>query len=204
MLCRAPYKIMRWCGACVIAILGCVLGIYEKTGVWEMTAAMLMLPVYMAGAENRTFFRERVNKCSLRLLVMVLILSTIGVFTGYFLNPEFHVSTCIVGNPILFYLTAFSVVGFWLTITLIADKCIGTHKWLQYFGQNTMIILCIHIPLFGLIKGIGMLCNVLPFSFWTTNIGSIALWAISLVLLFPISYCINRYLPFLIGKRVKT
>ncbi len=199
---RVPSRIVRWFGACVIAALGCLLGTYGKTGVWEITAAMLMLPVYMAGAEYSTFFRGRINKFPFRRLATILIFSVVGIIIGYFFNPEFHISTCVVGNPILFYLTAFSVVGFWLAVTAIMDKWTGTHKWLLYFGQNTLIVLCTHIPLFGLIKGVGILCNIFPLSFWTTNIGSIALWAISLVLLFPISYCINRYFPFLIGKRV--
>ena len=197
---RVPYRIVRWGGGVLVAAMGCLLSYYGKAGVWEITAAMLVLPIYMIGAEYGTLFRERMSRCTFPLLVSILALSTTGITIGYHYNPQFHISTCVIGNPLLFYLTAISVVGFWLSIATLIDKSIGTIHCLQYFGQNTLIVLCTHIPLFSMIKGIAMICHV-PMAFFTTNIGSLTLCAISLCLLFPISYGINRYLPFLIGKR---
>lgn len=197
---RIPYRIVRWFGACVIAVLGCILGIYAKTGVWEITAAMLMLPVYMIGAEYGIYFRERTKEWTVRWLIALLSVSVSGVIIGYFLNPEYHISTCVIKKPFLFYLTAFSVVGLWMALSLLADKEKRITHWLNYLGQNTLIILCTHIPLYGLIKGIGLFFHI-PLSFYTTNIGSLTLWVLSIILLFPICYCINRYFPFLIGRK---
>ena len=199
-LCVFPQKVVRWTGGLLIGALGCTLGLFGKTGIWEITAAMTMLPLYMIGAEYRTAISERIKACSEGMVVLFVVLCCIGVVIGYLFNPEFHISTCQIGNPILFYLSALSVAGLWMGIAVLMDRQRLTPRWLQYIGQNTLIILCTHIPLFSLIKGIGMVCHV-PLSFYTTNIGSVALWAISLILLFPICYCINRFFPFLIGKR---
>lgn len=200
-LCRVPYRVVRWLGVGLIAVFGCVLSKYGKTAVWEITAAMLVLPIYVVGAEGSHYFRTHMIQCRYVTLLVVLTISLIGIGIGYFFNPEFHISTCQTGNPLLFYLTAFSVMGFWLAVCVLLEKRVGFARWLRYFGQNTLIVLCTHIPLYGFVKGMAMLCQV-PLEFFTTSIGSIALCAISLALLYPIMYIINRFFPFLIGKCV--
>lgn len=199
-LCRVPHKSVRWFGSWLIAALGCVLALFGKTGIWEITAAMLVVPLYVLGAEGRSFFLTRFTHLSYTRLAVLFIASVLAIGIGFFLNPTFHISTCQVGNPLFFYVTAFGVIGFWLTLGVMLDKCVGKVRWLSYLGQNTLIILCTHIPLFGFIKGVSMACG-LPLSFYTTNIGSLTLWLSSLFLLFPLIYIINRFFPFLIGKK---
>lgn len=200
VLSRVSYGIVRWLGACLIACLGCVLSVFHKVGIWEITAAMLVFPLYVLGAEGNGYFCAHVKRCKNFLWILILILSIIGISIGYFCNPDYHISTCQVGNPLLFYIAVFSVVGFWLTIAISIDKKFGFVRWLSYLGQNTLIVLCTHLPLFGAIKGVAMLCGV-SLSFFVTNIGSLALWLSSLILLFPLIYIINHFFPFLIGKK---
>lgn len=188
---------IRWIIACLISASGCALGYLGIVGYWEITAAMLVLPLYMLGVEYQRHIAEK--KWSPRLLAALGILAVGGILLGYMYNPNMHISTCQTGNPVFFYITLLAVTSLWLVIAKLIHS-IGHLRVLQFFGKNTLIILCTHIPLFGLIKGICMISHV-PLSFFDTNIGSITLWVCSLLMVVPVIYAINRFFPWAIGRR---
>lgn len=191
---------LQWIVIACLATIGCLSSAHFDYNVWEIFAACIVLPIYALGAKYKDFFLSYFNNCPLWTLLIILPCSIVGIWMGYTYNPAIKISVCEVQNPFLFYTTLFSVVAFWLSLSGLLDRLFGALRGLQYIGRNTLIILCAHIPLFSIIKGICMICHI-PLSFFDTNIGSITLWVTSLICLVPITYIINRYLPFMIGKR---
>ena len=165
-LSRITRQAIRWIIACLISASGCVLGYFGIVGYWEITAAMLVLPLYVLGAEYQKRFEKK--NWSLWLLTTLGIFALGGILLGYICNPNMHISTCQVGNPLYFYITLLAVISLWFVIARLIHS-IGRSHILQFFGKNTLIILCAHIPLFGAIKGLCMICHV-PLSFFETNI----------------------------------
>lgn len=200
MLCLFKHRAYRWIGTLCLAIAGCILSHYHINGLWEITAAMLVLPIYMVGAKGREWWQTKTNALEDWSLIGLLILSIIGICIGYIFNPMFHISTCQVGNPMLFYLTVFSAVGVWLSTALLLDKHVHKMRVLPFIGQHTLLVLCVHIPTFGLIKGIALLCHV-SLDFFNTPGGCVCLLCATFILLVPLSYAITKYCPILLGKR---
>ena len=200
LLCLLRHSAQRWIGAISIAIAGCVLSHYQIHGLWEMTAAMLVLPVYMAGAEGKEWWKTKATGLSDGKLLGILMLSVIGIGLGYVYNPMFHISTCQVGHPLLFYITAFSAAGVWLSIALLLNRHVQSMRIVPFIGQHTLFVLCAHIPAFGFIKGIALLCHA-SLDFFNTPWGCVCLLCSSFILLLPLSYGITKYCPILLGKR---
>ena len=169
-------------------------------GFWSITSAMIMLPVYMLGVfstsivKNGTFSQLSVAKLSLLLFVGLF-----GIIYGYFFNPQINISKATTGNVFIFYITTLAVIIFLIAAGLLLEKLPHTIRLLQYIGKNTLLILCLHIPMYGGLKGIALLIH-LPLTIFDTNIGSTSLWVLSLIGLLPIIYVINRFFPFLAGK----
>ena len=196
LLSRITHPIVRWSSIVGIGISGCVLARYGFNMVWEITAAMIVLPVYALGSTYGKRLMKKTQTYKTTLLVLLLLVSAAGVTIGYFFNPKIHIAMCQVGNPALFYITTLAVVGFWFSVAVLVERVFGTLPFLTFIGQNTLLILCTHIPLFGLIKGLLMICHI-PLSFYSTNIGSLTLWGCSLILSLPLVYALKRFFPFL-------
>ena len=116
----------------------------------------------------------------------------------------FEVSSALakncIGNPFLYYITIVSVVGFWLSISLLIEKTHMQLRLLPFIGQNTLLILCTHMPTFGIIKGIALICHV-SLDFFESTGGCLCLWIGSFVILLPAAYVLNRFCPVLVGKK---
>lgn len=198
-----PQRKLRILGALFIGAIGCLLSYYRKNGIWEITAAMLILPIYSICSETKYYIKTQIIRWKTLYLVLLLLFSFIGVLLGYYLNPQFHISTSMVGNPLIFYLTIISVIGLWSSFALLIARYSRSLQWLSYIGQNTLLILCAHIPVFGMIKGIAMLCHI-SLDFFETSLGCLCLWAGTFIILLPTAYFINKYCPWMVGKKNPT
>lgn len=109
-----------------------------------------------------------------------------------------NMSVLKYGNIYSFYFLAFSGI---FTYGYIFKK-IGGVGLLEYYGRNSLIVLALHFPmkdilvkLFNIFIGIELDC------FCCTTFAAFALTILNLLGLVPIIYFINRYLPFLAGKK---
>jgi len=162
---------IRWLLIALAGILGCTLAYLGFNWIWGISAALIILPIYAIGAEYKLFFKEKVPTLNTYLLVGILCISIAGIVLGYIYNSDIRLCESIIGNPYLYYLTALSAVCLWLSLSLLIEKCSDkTIHVLQYIGKNTLIILCTHISMFSIIKGIGLLCHI-PIPFFATTIG---------------------------------
>ena len=204
IVCQFRQQWLRWLLIIMLCVTGCILSYLKQNWVWEISSAFIILPIYAIGAEFSLFFKTKAEQISTSILISLLVFSLIGLGVGYTYNNTIRLSVSFIGNPILYYVTALSAVGIWLSISLIIRNydCWATHL-LQYIGQNTLFILCTHVPTFSIIKGIAFICAI-PLQFFETTIGCLVLWTCTFIILLPLAYLVNRYCPILVGKTQTT
>lgn len=200
-LSRIRRKAIRWSIICLLAGIGCCVSLMGRNWFWELSAALIVLPFYAFAAENSAAIRERVVQTGSLFRWMVFGVSLIGVYIGYRYNGDIALAETRIGNPLLYYLVFVSVVGLWMSVSLLLDKYHGIVRALQFIGQNTLLVLCAHVPVFGMIKGMALLCHA-PLAFFDTTFGCLCLWVCTFVILLPMVPLLNRFCPWALGKRI--
>lgn len=196
-------KWQRWLVILSISSIGCLLSYWRQNWIWEISAAFIILPLYAFGAEYGKQIREKTHSWSTTYLLLIFSISAIGVWIGAKYNAGIELHKSYIGNPLIYYPSILSVIGLWGAISLLLVRYCGSLRGLSYIGQNTLLVLCAHIPVFGMIKGIAMLCHV-SLDFFETIPGCICLWLGTFVILLPASFIINKYCPWILGKQKAT
>lgn len=199
LIARLPSRWL-WTATIGIAIAGVVIGQWiDWHLMWSIDTAMAVLPLYVAGKASRGAVEQLSNKTSVGWLLAAWIAAVIGVdLIGHY-NADIKLSEGLYGQPVLFYIGEALVIAFWWLTALGIGRIKKIGAAYAWLGRNTQLILCMHLPLFGAIKGVLMIAGV-PLSFYSTNEGSLLLWAGSITVCIPLIMLINRYLPFLAGK----
>lgn len=191
---------LRWSVIVLLCILGCLCSYWRHTCIWEISAAMIVLPLYALGAEYREWIKEHVHSCPTYLWLLLLTGSLVGIWVGVTFNAGIELHTTYIGNPLLYYLSVSAVVVFWLSVSVLIEKYCRHTQLLHFIGQNTLFILCTHILTFGAIKGAALMCHA-SLDFFETTTGCLCLWVGSFLILLPVAYVVNRYCPILVGKK---
>jgi len=101
-------------------------------------------------------------------------------------------------NYPVFLCSAFSGIIF----TIMLSVSIPSHSLFRFFGRNTIVILGFHLMCFAILKGIQVF--IFHISIETAN-DAYLLNFIYVLLAFaalaPVIYCINRFAPFLLGRK---
>lgn len=133
-----------------------------------------------------------------------LILAGGGVsLVTVYLNGDVNMRTLKYGNYVLFYLNAIMLIS--LTILVSGKFCSilgGTkiHCWMKYVGRNTIIILLLNstfIRVFDVILGSTISNFDLCFQYVIFTVIAVSV----LATLTPACFIINRYVPFIIGRK---
>lgn len=192
---------------CLLVFISAIGCFYNKTSgdplPWSLDVAMISVGFYGAGF----FFKEYQMKFNRFLnLSMLVPFILLNVVTGY-LNfvqtgkrVDFYNSS--LGNIGLFYLSAFAGIGAFIIII----KRMKSYQFLQFLGKNSLIYLALHQKIVFLLIDqlmgnslleLGKMSEIplLKGLFYTVATG---------VILVPIVYAINHYLPFVVGRSSKT
>jgi acyltransferase len=181
------------------SLIGYRLGILRITLPFKAEVAFTGLVFYYLGHLSlETGLLQKVNKIKPTLLVIfILIAIPLQVFLARLnvaISPGISKVALIsnrLGNYFLFYAAALLAIFY---LILIAQR-IGYSKVWNYLGQNSLLILAVHKPLFSLFQ---LIFGPRVTSHWLYGItASIAVLLISL----PLIKLSNRYLPFLVGKK---
>lgn len=57
---KIPSQVLQWIVCLIIAAIGCMLGNREYSHIWSITPAMIMLPIYMVGANSKIYVTHKV------------------------------------------------------------------------------------------------------------------------------------------------
>lgn len=79
-------------------------------------------------------------------------------------------------------------------------KSLSHLKVLCYLGRNSLIIMCTHLHFYVMYLAIKLL-ELIPAVYKMPYVGLIAVVALTLVFEIPVIYVINRFFPFVLGKR---
>lgn len=160
--------------------------------VWHFDTALIAINFYTLGnlLKNRLLKIENISNVILTILFIISII-------GNKLNGRIDMSGNYYSNIIFFYITAISEIIFIFTFF---KKLKIKNSFLEYIGQNTLIILAYHGRAMTFIKLI--LIIILKIKFPEDNlILNIIFSIIQILLCIPMIIIFNKYLPFLIGKK---
>lgn len=164
---------------------------YALRGIFFMSCGYFFREKYEA-------FYERFNPYS-RAIFLTLLHAAI-VYAPYFINIPDAVFS-VLANLVTPLLGVLSIVSI--------SKILPANRYLLYVGQNTLLYFAFHGKVFGLIEGILRGFFAQPYYAILSNKVSSILFAIafsvvvSLILIIP-SYIVNRWFPFILGRRRKT
>lgn len=150
----------------------------------------------MSGSRLRKIL-SRVDK----LLPGVFILLNL-LYLGYLIEfpatDKVNMNVLKYGGFFSYYLLAFSgIFGF-----VYLFKKIGNSKILEYYGRNSLIVLALHFPLKDILTKMAILSFGVELEYFYYNLAfALSLTVLNLLFLIPVIYLINKYFPFLLGKK---
>ena len=190
----------------LVSIVGYLYPLYiENRLPWALDAALSAVVFYGIGWLCKICFSPNwVSWINSQKWCWLLILIGGGAsLVTVYLNGDVNMRTLKYGNYILFYLNALLLT---FLIILISEKVCSIlgdtkiHGWMKYVGQHSIIILLLNstvIRIFDVITGPTISSFELRFQYVTFTVMAVAV----LVTLTPVCFMINRYVPFIIGRK---
>jgi acyltransferase len=186
--------LVRWVVVIALATAGYLVSREVKLP-WSLASALVGLVFFQAGhAHARRFGLEP----SPRRLLWPLLTVTLVISLFSFLNGFVTLADVELGHPVLYVLFAFS--GLYLTIAVV--QLLGpSTPWLVLLGQWSMAIMVIHMLIIKTVKvALSALLHTNIAQIEASWLPSLAVLLITVVLLVPSVWFMERFLPFTLGK----
>ena len=114
-----------------------------------------------------------------------------------FLNGKIDMNYNKYNNIVLFYVGASSGIFFWVNVSIM----LGGSNILKYIGNNSLTIFALHIPALIVIVKLLMIMGI-SYSIQANNVLFLFIHTyLTVLLLIPVNYFLNKYIPFLVGRR---
>ncbi|ESS74094.1 acyltransferase [Methyloglobulus morosus KoM1] len=170
----------------IFAVLGYFVAYSSFRLPWSVDVAQTAIIFYGIGY----FYKDR--WCTYKNLPFLLVLHLVFCFT----NGRVDMNNMIYGNIFNFYIAAYSGILFWLIIS----KILGRNKICEYIGSNAIIFIgLIGTTWFVIRGGVYIISGVKLESLSVSS--SIIASLLQIVLTIPAIFIINRWMPFILGKR---
>ncbi len=166
---------------------------------WSLDTMCVAIPFYATGF----FVAPHLDKLNVHTIkykwiysLSLTILSGIISMTygGSNLNNNYY------ANYLLFYV----VGGIGILFMIVISNIIGERKSLLFLGTNTLIIMGIHEPLKRIMIIVVSKLSRIPVDILRSNVVTILLVTVILIaIMYPAIIIINRYFPFMLGRRRK-
>ncbi|QUW21259.1 acyltransferase family protein [Sporosarcina sp. Marseille-Q4063] len=184
----------------IFSILGYIDSLYMPIRLpWSIDIAITATVFFGFGfiSNKKGIVDKLLNSKVIIIFVLSLLIFTLFIKNMITDNYMIDMNYNKLNNYFDFYIPA--ICGIILIIIL---SSLIKSKFLNYFGENTLVILATHLPLINLV---GVLLDTVGVSI--TNQGGIRTILVSFfvsLLSIPLIYFINRYTPFLLGKKIKS
>ena len=170
---------------------------------WGMDVSFFAVPFLYIGALVRS--KNIVEKYVLRLNTVMRIVAAlllgIAVARLSFVNTDngyIMMYALKLNNYFLFFVNG--ILG--ALFILVLSNCFKYFPLSGFYGRNTIVILGLHLICFKVIKGFMLFAFNIPLSYYEDLIFSNLFIVIAtFILLTPVVYLINRYIPFLLGRK---
>ncbi len=212
-----PGKLMVWITAA--GIIGYLYSVYVPFRLfWNADVALTAVVFYGAGNLFRKFIETeeelragsgllksnsriierlfRVEK--LFAIIFVLVSLLYFMYLLEFPTDKINMNVMKYGSFFSFYLLAFSSI---FALVYVFKK-IGSSKVLEYYGRNSLIVLALHFPMKDILTKLSNIFFEIDLDcFGCTTSFALILTVLNLLGLVPIIYIVNKYFPFLAGKK---
>ncbi len=174
---------------------------------WGINAAMSMMLFYGAGNIIKELSGlEKAETIRKPMLLGIMLCSFVIMWiVRVFQQGETKVFSNQYGNYLCFLAGAYVGIVFFCAFAMLCTagmkRCPRLFRVSSYIGQNTLIVLCLHLMAGSFIKAITVFVFGLPLSIYSSHVWVMLLYSIlSLMLLLPVIAFVNRYLPFCLGR----
>lgn len=182
------YKVLFW-----ILIIACSIISFMKLRqvyYFSIDSAMMGLPFYIIGflLKQTSIVQSYVKNFLLGGVISFIYLIVFGIKNGYV-----DMDGGIYGSSIIsFYLNAVIGICFLISISILCSKY--PIKFIQFIGENTLVVLAFHGLIILCLKGFGMFI-------FHMNIPPLIDLIIVLLVSIPLASFFNKYFPVVIGRR---
>lgn len=190
-------------GVLTICIIGCIYNELNLISLpLELNTAFIAIGFYFCGYlwKNKAedLFKLKIKKRWISVMLIIICLIMVVIISE--INQGIYMYDEIYNNYFLAYIGG--ILGTFLVYMI--SNLIARNKILEFIGQNTLIIMCIHEPIKRIFIEIIHIISKIPIEILRTNIISIfIITAILMIILFPLIILVNRFFPFFIGKTKK-
>lgn len=177
----------------LFGMIGYYYNFYKPTylDIWHFTVSFNAIQFYSIGA----ILKDRIlnlDKISYKWMILLFIIS----YVSCYYNGKIDMYSLNYGNNmLLFYISAFSGIAF--IIYLIRNLEVY-HKFIDFIGTNTLIILAYHGRCMTFIKLVFLILGVKLAN--DNTIYNMFFSIIQLILCIPIIMVLNKYFPKFVGN----
>lgn len=166
---------------------------------WGLDNAVVALSFYSTGHFLRRYQNAIMEKISKYNSILLALFMFAGVAYLASINGEVDLNTLLFGNHrYLFFINAYLgiLALFYFSIS------IPTNAVIQWLSKNTIIIFPIHLLMFSIFTGVGVVVFGLPHTFKESSFLWTGLFAfLALLLSYPSALFLYRFFPDIFGKR---
>ena len=163
---------------------------------WSFDVALVATGIYAIGHHTKNWMIDLEKRMQLVWMILMFI---IHIITFYLNTLKVDMYRSLYGQEVLFIISGIS--GSIAYILLL--KTLPFLKFLSYLGRHTIVLLAAHTRALTLIKLILMLVlGTTLFEF--SEVEKLILAVIQIILVIPVIWLVNKYIPILDGKVKKT
>ncbi len=203
LLFKSNSKILHYIFIVILLSLGVYGNYYQNISLpWGLSVVPTTAILYGLGS---WFNHNAIQKFNYKKYLILIPLSFLGLLIFASFNIKVKVSAAEYGNYFYFWMAALWGILFFISIGNLVEylslRFKINLKFLQFIGQNTLLIFSFHLVAGGLLKGFTYYLLKLPLEIyqlqWVNHIYSLS----SILLLVPVILIVNKYTPWLAGKR---
>jgi fucose 4-O-acetylase-like acetyltransferase len=163
---------------------------------WSFDVALVATGIYAVGNHTKNWMIDLEKRMQ---VVLMILLFTIHIITFLLNTLKVDMYRSLYGQEILFLINGIS--GSVAYILLL--KTFPILRFLSYLGRHTIVLLATHTRALTLIKLILMfIIGTTVFEF--SEIEKLILTLVQIILVIPVIWLVNKYIPILDGKAEKT
>ena len=169
---------------------------------WGLNIAFSMIIFFILGVflSSYLLYSKPIKK-EKNYTALIILFSFFIVYYCANNNSEIKVFIREYGNYALFIIGSLSGIIFMISSFKLFAIYFPNVRFLQFIGQNTLLILVFHLIAFSAIKAVTYFILKLPLSIYENQWVVVCISISSILLLYPVIIFFNKYLPFLIGKK---
>lgn len=125
---------------------------------WSIGIALIAIAFY--GFGNFIRGTEAGNKIASPNIFLFTICLVTSIVIGGFLNTIFTMYIYLYGNFFYLYIAAVAGIIVYIQLSLFISKYDAIRKGLEYFGQNSIVVLCTHYLVFAVLQRVKPLNSI--------------------------------------------